>query len=93
MVSVSKKKKIADIHRLESDSWLQSQTAITEHILDLVKRNQPASEGDTHDGSTPSVKMTRPFKTFGPSSCFMTQHLLYLTPPWCLAAYGYLSGT
>jgi hypothetical protein len=32
--------------------WLQSQTAIAAHILELVKRNQPASEGDTHDGLT-----------------------------------------
>jgi hypothetical protein len=71
----------------------QSTYRIAAHNLDLVKRSHPASEGDTHDGSTPSVKMTRPFKTFGPSSCFMTRHLLYLTPPGCLAAYGYLSDT
>ncbi len=80
-------------HRHALDLCMQSQIAIAAHILDLVIRNQPASEGDTHDGSTPSVKMTRPFKTFGPSSCFMTRHLLCLTPQGCLAAYGYLSDT
>jgi hypothetical protein len=29
----------------ELDLWLQSQTAVAAHILDLVKRNQLASEG------------------------------------------------
>jgi hypothetical protein len=50
--------------------------AVAAHVLDL-KRNQPISEGDTHDGSNPSVKMTRSFKTFGSSGCFMTRHLLF----------------
>jgi hypothetical protein len=48
------KKKIADgrHHRLEPDLWLKSQTAVAAHTLDLLKINQPSSEGDTHDGST-----------------------------------------
>ncbi len=81
-------------HRLEPDSWLQSQTAVAAHTLDLLKINQPSSEGDTHDDSTPSVKMTRQFKTSGPCGCFMTRHLLYI---WHFqgvsVAYGPLSDT
>ena len=44
----------------EPDLWLQSQTAVASHILDLVKRNQLASEGDIHDGSTPRKKKNCP---------------------------------
>ncbi len=66
-------KKIADgrHHRHEPDSWLQSQTVVAANTLDLLKMNQPLSEGDTHDGSTPFVKIIRHFKTFGPCGCFI----------------------
>ncbi len=78
------KKKIADgrHHGLEPDSWLQSQTAVVAHTLDLLKINQPSSAGDTHNDSTPSVKTTRQFKTYGPQACrcFMIRHLLYIWP-------------
>jgi hypothetical protein len=95
VVSVSKNK-IANgrHHRHEPDLWLQLQTAVAAHILDLVKRKQPASEGDTRDGSTPSVKMTRPFKTLGPSGCLMTRHLLQFdTSLGASVACGLLSDT
>jgi hypothetical protein len=40
-VSVKKKLRMADIIN-ELDLWLQLQTAVAAHILDLVKRNQNA---------------------------------------------------
>jgi hypothetical protein len=78
MVSVSKKIADGRHHRLEPDSWLQLQIVVAAHTLDRLKINQPSSEGNTHDGSTPFVKMIRQFKIFGPCGCFMTRHLLYI---------------